>query len=137
MNRADLVAFARETLDTPFLHQGRVAGRGIDCAGVVVHVATRAGLPCSDSTNYGRRPYNGQLESALDAQPCLQRVTRAPLPGDVLLMRFGPSAQHLGIYTGTRLIHAYQTAGRCVEHSLDAAWQRRIVRVYGFLGVDE
>ena len=31
--RDDIVAAAREYLDTPFVHQGRVKGVGIDCAG--------------------------------------------------------------------------------------------------------
>ena len=57
------------------------------------------------------------------------------LPGDLLLMRFAGEPQHLAVFTGETIIHAYQATGRVVEHSLDDKWRRRIVRVYRFVGV--
>lgn len=135
MTRDEIIAWARECVGTPFHHQGRIVGRGIDCAGVIVHVAERAGIQHDSPTNYSRQPHGGMLESILDTQPGLIRVTGEPQPGDVLLMRFGRTAQHLGIFTGTGLIHAYQKVNKCVEHDLDDQWQRRIVRIYRFAEV--
>ena len=56
-------------------------------------------------------------------------------PGDLLLMRFAREPQHLAVLVGENIVHAYANAGRCVEHRLDDAWSRRIVRVYRFAGV--
>lgn len=134
--RAEIVGWARECLDTPFHHQGRIAGIGLDCAGVICHAAARAGLPYDDVPGYGRNPCRSMLETILDAQPGLVRVTGEPQPGDVLLLRLARDPQHLGICTGAGIIHAYETVGKCVEHDMDAAWRRRIVRVYRFAGLE-
>ena len=75
------------------------------------------------------------IESTLDEQPNLMRVTGKPQAGDVLLMRFTGEPQHLAIYAGPNIIHSYQTVGKVCEHILDAKWARRIVRVYRFKGL--
>lgn len=132
MTLEGIVAAARECLGTPFRHQGRVPGVGLDCAGVICHVAHRLGLPYDAPTNYPRDPYQGLLEAALDAQACLQRVD-ALEPGAVLLMRTRREPRHVGIWTGATLIHADETVGRVCEHGLDAGWLRRVVRVYRYV----
>lgn len=134
MTPEDIIAAARECLETPFRHQARVVGVGLDCAGVICHVASRLGLPHDTPHDYPRNPYQGQLEQTLDAQPCLRLLSDVGemQPGDVLLMRFGRAPRHLGVWTGETLIHAYEPAGKCCEHRLDDAWLARVVRVYRF-----
>lgn len=134
MTADDIIAASRETLGTPFRHQGRVLGLGLDCAGVVAHVADRLGLHYNAPTNYPRVPYHGLLEATLDAQPCLERVADMQ-PGDVLVMRFKADLQHLAIWTGTTMIHSYEDAGKCCEHGMDSAWRARLLRVYRFRGL--
>lgn len=127
----DVVAYARECLGTPFHHQGRVCGVGLDCAGVVAHVVERAGYSYTAPTNYGRQPFRGVLEDTLNSQEILHRVPLSDMQkGDILLMRFAKEPQHLAIYTGNGIIHAYETVKKCVEHGLDEPWQKRIVAVY-------
>lgn len=131
-----VISAARECVGTPFRHQGRLIGVGLDCAGVVLHVARALGLPAVDVPGYGRNPSGGRLESALDGQCCVCRVDASALqPGDVLLMRFSSEPQHLAICTGSGIVHAYEAAGACVEHVIDSAWRRRIVRAYRFIEV--
>jgi len=134
---AEIITAARQCVGTPFRHQGRSLDTGLDCAGVALHVANVVGRDALDVTGYGRAPANGQLESALDIQPGLVRVLdiAARQPGDLLLMRFAREPQHLAVLVGENIVHAYANAGRCVEHRLDDAWSRRIVRVYRFAGV--
>jgi len=134
MTADDIIAAARECLGTPFRHQGRIVGIALDCAGVVCHVAESIGLIYDAPTNYPRTPYKGLLEQTLDAQPCLVRADDMR-PGDVLLMRFGREPQHVAIYTGSTVIHAYEAVSRCVEHAIDAEWLSRIVRIYRFQGL--
>lgn len=134
MTPETIILAARELLDMPFRHQGRAPSGKTDCAGVICHVAACHGLPYADQTDYPRRPGGARLESALDEQPCLVRVPVTDMQaGDVLLMKFAGDPQHLGIFTGGTLIHAYETVGKVAEHRIDEAWQRRIVRVYRFV----
>lgn len=136
MTPETIIAAARELLEMPFRHQGRASTGKTDCAGVICHVAESHGLPYVDQTNYPRQPGGSRLESALDDQPCLMRVPlSAKQAGDVLLMRFAGDPQHLAIFTGKTIIHAYETVGKVCEHDLDEAWARRIVRVYRFTEV--
>jgi cell wall-associated NlpC family hydrolase len=133
----DILNHARQCLGTPFRHQGRLIAFGLDCAGVVIHVARQIGAGHIDVEGYGRNPANGQLERTLDAQPCLERVALSErTAGDVLLMRFASDPQHLAICAGETLIHAYESVGRCCEHRLSSLWAARIVRVYRFRGVE-
>lgn len=138
MTAEDLLTAARQCLGTPFRHQGRMVGVGIDCAGVAIHVAQAVGAEYLDVSGYGRIPAGGQLESSLDAQPCLQLLESIAdrAPGDLLLMRFVFEPQHLAICTGQTIIHAYEPVGICCEHDLSTMWSSRIVRVYRFLGVE-
>lgn len=131
-----VVLAARECLDTPFKHQGRWVGRGIDCAGVVVHCARSVGADYQDHKGYPRLPQGRMLADVLDGQPCFRRVTWSERqPGDVLLMRIRREPQHLAVYVGDGyMIHSYQTVGKVVEERLAANWSGRILAVYRFLG---
>lgn len=132
MNAA-AIAYARACLGTPFRHQGRLPGVALDCAGLVLAVAQAVGVEAVDFPGYGRQPFNGQLEAALAAQPCLEPVALADRqPGDVLLLRIARDPQHLAILGEGTLIHAWADAGQVCEHRLDARWEARIVAVYRF-----
>lgn len=131
----DLIDAARACVDTPFHHQGRQPGVGLDCAGLLVVAMQSLGLSPLDRTDYSRTPHGGELESMLDAQPMLARVPIHDMhDGDVLLMRFEKEPQHLALHAGETIIHAYQTVGKVVEHRLDTRWRARIVRVYRVAG---
>lgn len=129
-----LVAAARVCLGTPFHHQGRVAGVGCDCAGLVLIAARAIGHHPPDSEGYGRMPKDGLLRDAVE-QYLVPAVDIAP--GTVVLMQFETDVEprHVAIVGdhpagGLSLIHAYAPARRVVEHALDAAWQARIVALY-------
>ncbi len=136
MTADDILNHARQCLGTPFRHQGRMVGFGLDCAGVAIHVARQIGGGHLDVSGYGRTPADGQLERSLDAQPCLERVALGHRQaGDLLLMRFASDPQHLAICAGETIIHAYEHVGQCCEHRLSSMWAARIVRVYRFRGM--
>lgn len=130
MNVDTLIAAARACLATPFRHQGRIPGRGLDCVGLVVHAAHAAGLDLIDTLAYGRSPCRNMLQAALDAQPALRHVTDRQ-PGDILMMRFAGEPQHLAILTADNtIVHAYAAIERVCEQRLAQVWAARIVRVY-------
>ena len=131
MTADQIIAAARECIGTPFAHQGRILNMALDCAGVAVHVFDRVGCDTDQPAAYSRMPNNSMLEYWADRQPFLKRVD-TPQAGDILLMRFTGEPQHVAIFTGENLIHAYESIGRVVEHRLDDKWRKRIVRVYRF-----
>ncbi len=135
MTPAAIIAAARECIDTPFMHQGRILNRALDCAGVAVHAARSMGMEVQEPAADGSLPNAAMLECWLDRQPFIERAA-VPQAGDLLLMRFTGEPQHLAVFTGENIIHAYQAVGRVVEHVLDAKWRRRIVRVYRFKGLN-
>ena len=47
-SRADVVAAALAWTDTPFHHQARLKGVGVDCVGLVIGVARELGLIAPD-----------------------------------------------------------------------------------------
>lgn len=135
MTPADIVAAARSELGTPFRHQGRVSGKALDCAGLIVRVSDLLGVPATDQRGYSRLPSGAKLETALDGQQNVYRVRRTPLAGDILMLRFNKDPQHLAIYTGENIIHCTNQTGRVVEERFDSMWRARLVRVYQFAGV--
>lgn len=143
MKATEVVAAARETLGTPYAHQGRVNGLALDCAGVPVYVAKKFGVPLTDYTRYGRLPVPAEMRAALDAH--LTRVPVADLRvGDVAWIRFTGEPQHLAlvgdhVFGGLSLIHAYNGngPGRVVEHVLNDAWRSRIVAAWRYPGVEQ
>lgn len=126
----DVIELARECIGTPFKHQGRKVGVGLDCAGVLVHVLNGLGLPYHDDKGYPRRPFDGMLEKILHAEPSLMAVKKTERqPGDLWVCRIKKAPQHLMIYTGQTVIHAYSDTGRVVEQSA-SAWLPTVTHVF-------
>lgn len=133
---AQIIAAASECLGTPFRHQARVPGLGIDCAGLLVHCFKSLALPYHDEMGYPRSPYDGLLESILDSQPSLRRITlQEAQAGDWLVMRIRSAPQHIALHAGERgghpyIIHASSEHGSVVMHRLDHLWRPRVMRAY-------
>lgn len=123
------VAAARAAIGTPFRHQGRSLERGLDCAGLLIHAAREAGYSPVDIEAYARRPSGGLLESAIGLQPYLIPVNGRQ-PGDILLMRFAGDPQHLAIFTGETIIHAWAMVRKVCEHRFTPEWRARTVATF-------
>jgi NlpC/P60 family putative phage cell wall peptidase len=131
----DVVLQARTWLNTPYHHQGRLKGVGVDCAGLIIGVAHELGLSDFEIGGYTPRPDGDSLRRACQAQ--MRPLTLDELaPGDVLLFRFDAHPGHLGFLSGPQtLLHAYLPRRKVVEHGLDAAWWRQVVGCYRLPGV--
>lgn len=143
MRRAEIVEAALELLETPFKHQGRAPGRGIDCVGVYIHVCQVLGIESIDTTGYARDPYDGTLERELDRQPGLYRIAPAEArEGDLLAMRISRAPQHIAIHAGfisgqPYIIHSSEEAGEVCRHRVDSTWRHRILMAYRFKDLEE
>lgn len=137
--REQIVAAARGWLGTPFHHQGRLKGVGVDCAGVIVEVARELGISDVDVQGYGHRPDSRELE-----QLCRDHMTLIPFarskPGDVLLITIDSAPQHLAFRTDIHghwgLLHSYAPARRVVEHGIDQGWAAKIAAAFILPGVE-
>lgn len=132
--RVQIVAEARSWIGTPWVHQHRAKGEGVDCAGLLTSVAHKLGLSDFDVIDYGRLPDGLEMLNICDAH-----MTRIPVtalqPGDAACMRIARLPQHIGIvgdyvHGGLSLIHADSGIGRVVEHQLTGKWLDRIVASY-------
>jgi cell wall-associated NlpC family hydrolase len=144
--RAAVVAEARAWLRTPYIHQHRAKGHGVDCAGLIIGVARALALvaPSFDVNGYSPTPDGTSM-----LRICDQFLTRIPLeqlqPGDVLVYQFsarlGP--QHLGIigdylHGGLTLIQALGTAdgkGSVIEWRITRRRWWTPVQAYSIPGV--
>ena len=129
--KTEIVAEAKTWIGTPFKHQGRVKGLGVDCVGLIIGVAHFFKLTDFDYVNYSHTPDGFLMRQLLD-----QHLYSIPIPeakaGDIVLMRFEAQPQHVGILSDYGIIHAYAQVRRCVEHRLDQHWRSRIVGAYAY-----
>lgn len=134
--RADIVAAARAYLGTPFHHEGRVKGEGLDCVGLVIAVAHELNLSSFDIQGYARQPDPGMFRALLRAH--MDEIGYPALrPGDVLSFAF-IHEQHLAIVSTLEpltIIHCWEKAGACAEHAVDGRWLARLRGCWRYRGV--
>lgn len=132
----EIVDEAATWIGTPFQHQARARGVGVDCIGVVIGVGRALGLWADDFDYkaYGREPLNGVLLREVNRH-CIHIPLRNIGPGCILLMRWYKEPQHAAIFTGDDLIHAASCFGGTVRHRYDMKWQKRTVAAFQFPGV--
>lgn len=134
------VALARSYLGTPFHHQGRLRGVGVDCVGLVLCVARELGhVPADwDVPGYSRLPDGRELVRHLRER--MAEVPQAQMqPGDVVLVAFAKHPQHVGVvgdyrHGGLSLIHADGLRGRVLETRLMFTPAMRFVAAFRFKG---
>lgn len=129
-----IVDEARRWVKTPFQHQGRLIGVGVDCIGLVLGVGRALGILDAPEEPYRIPSRPEHLRNWLDAHMERSLLRK---PGDVLLVRHGTRATHCAIYCGhnprTRTHTMIHALGRgCREHSINADWARRIVAAYRY-----
>ncbi len=127
-----LVATVRGYIGTPFHHQGRLPGVGLDCAGVGVCGLQDCQYPVQDQSGYGRIPTKGMLQQAI-LNHCDLIPLSDVLPGDFLLFAFRDEPQHIAVVsniTPMRIVHSYSEVGQVVENDLDELWQQRLRGCY-------
>jgi cell wall-associated NlpC family hydrolase len=127
--RQRVVSIAKTWLRTPYVHMGRVKGAGCDCATLIAEVYEEAGLVPRVDLDY----YSPQWHLHRDAERYLDRVlsyasvVEEPLPGDVVLFRFGRTFSHGAIVVDwPKIIHAYVGASVSYEDASTAQWLVKI-----------
>ena len=143
ISRDQIIAEARKWLGTPFRHQGRIRGRGVDCVGLLLCVMRDLGIAdwLTEFVTYPRQPMTDRV-----LEVCRARMIEIPLfepmqPGDILVFRVPTVACHTAIVTELHgkpgIVHAYSPAGKVVEHCIDEKWRRRVAGCFLAPGVSE
>lgn len=131
MHKKNIVKYAREMIDTPFIHQGRIPNHGLDCGGLVICSLVAAGYSPKDLANYPEIP-DGSFVELVEEQG--QRIAIDDIePGDFMLFKFEKEPQHIAIVSQInpiQIIHTWQSVGRVVENGFDVYWQRRLTGCY-------
>jgi hypothetical protein len=133
----DVITAAREYLQTPYLHQGRVKGVGIDCIGLPICVCWDLCLSNFNDQNYGEQPSGNLLCDRIGLQ--CDRI-ETPVLGCLLVFRIETLPQHCGIFSHKdgrdTLIHAYQGIDRVKEHTYTEWWIDCLIQAYALPGVE-
>jgi cell wall-associated NlpC family hydrolase len=134
-----VVSCAREYLETPYKHQGRKKGVGIDCIGLPICICQDLRLSTYNNQNYGEAPAGMMLIERISTQ-CTAIKKEFAIDGDLLVFRINRLPQHCGILAskGTRktLIHAYQGCDRVKEHTYTSWWSDRLTHAFRLPGVN-
>lgn len=132
------VEIARSYIDTPYHHQGRVKGHGVDCVGLLVCVAKECGVfdDAWDVTGYSRIP-DGVLLMKHLTENFPQVSQQEMCPGDFVCVAFDRYPQHVGIigdyrHGGLSIIHAHNKSGKVIETRLMFSDAMRFVAAFRF-----
>ena len=130
---ARIVEEARTWRNTPFLHQGRLKGLGVDCAGFIGEVAQNVGISVEIPNDY-RPQEDGTAMMRLLSKHLTFIEMKDVRPGDVLALcdkalRNPEIPRHLAFVTEVKdttifIIHASERGVR--EHRTDGFWLRLI-----------
>ena len=138
---SEILETARSYIGTPFHHQGRKKGVGVDCAGLLVLTAEELGVSTGEASprNYSRFPLVGRK---FYEEVCL-RMLEIPVseivPGSAVMfwIRRPDKPQHIGLWTGAGLLHAWFEAGKVLECSYGPYWKEREYAAFNFRGFSQ
>ena len=124
-----VVAEARSWLRTPYHHQGRIKGVGVDCAMLLCEVYHAVGLiPYIDP-----RPYPPDWHLHRGQERYLQWVSEyadaveSAEPGDVALYQFGRTKSHGAIVISwPTVVHSYRGEGCVLADGTQAKLEGRL-----------
>ena len=116
-------------LGTPYHHQGRVKGVGVDCATLLCEVYEKVGL----MDHLDPRPYPPDWHMHQLGQRYLEHVLSVcyevdePQPGDIVLYHFGKCISHGAIVVEwPTIIHSYIHQGVILQDGTKGSLARRI-----------
>lgn len=135
-----VVAEAQTWIGTPFHHEARLKGVGVDCVMLLAEVYERAGIV--DHIMVPHYPPDWHMhhdaEKYTDNLPVYARqIEGPPLPGDIAVFRFGRTFSHGTIVVEwPRLIHAYWAVGVVWGDATLNPLKNRVVRFFSPFGED-
>ncbi len=112
--RAAVLAEARTWLGTPYHHRARIKCAGVDCAQILIAVYASVGLIDEFDPGYYPSDFMMHRDEERYLGFVLERAheVHEPLPGDIVLYKFGRCFSHAGIVIDwPQIIHSYRGLG--------------------------
>lgn len=132
--RQQIVDEARTWLGTPFVHQGRLKGVGVDCIGLVICVARDLAIYDYDFNNYRVIPNPRKMGDELKKNLIPKKYEDLQM-GDIIWFRIRSLPQHVGIKTDTGFIHAYSENKKVLEVDFTGKWIDLVYQIFSYHGV--
>jgi len=139
VTRKNIIEKAREYLNTPFVHQARKKGIGVDCIGLIVGIAKELELFNYDHTVY-KRYSDGTLLMEHMKKVFIPIAVEDRQPGDVIIYwvnHISKHPQHVGVMTDIGILHTYDKVKKVVETHTHYNWDERITHAFQWPGVSE
>ncbi|MCF6197059.1 MAG: hypothetical protein L3J50_10200, partial [Emcibacter sp.] len=89
LHRQKIFLTARDCVGSPFRHQGRDPASGLDCVGLIVHVAKALNLGAFDYTGYKKIPGREAISHYAGRVGFLKKPMTRMASGGVVILRFG------------------------------------------------
>lgn len=139
-SKADIVARARAMIGTPWRHQGRSPGRGLDCVGLLVKVSHELGIADEDFVTYSR--YTTGIEAiGFFAQRGIPIEIEAAGPGDAVVITDTMFPNHCGILAERdgmlMIVHAHAGRRAVIEEQYTGPLVKQTVAAFAFPGVSD
>lgn len=115
----ETVTRARALVGTRFRLHGRDPATGLDCVGLIVCVYPAITTP---PEGYALRGGTAEGFAAMFIANGMKQREGDPHAGDILLLRPSAAQYHLGVWSGTSLIHADAVLRRVVETPGALSW---------------
>jgi len=127
--RQAVVAEALTWVGTPFHHEARLKGKGVDCAQLLIGVYSAPGVDAIEAFEPKHYSYQWHLHRSEEIYLVILRqlgheIPGPPLPGDVAVWKVGRAYSHAAIVIDWPLVvHACAPPlGRCLrENALESA----------------
>lgn len=122
IRRPWVVAEAESWLETPFHHEARVKGAGVDCGQLLIAVYSKFGfMPDLKVPHYSSDfALHRSEEWYRNIVETYAQVVEVPRPGDLVLFKYGRSHSHGAIVTAwPQIIHAWMTLGKVCRFRAD------------------
>jgi NlpC/P60 family putative phage cell wall peptidase len=108
--RAQIIEEARTWIGTPYHHNARSKGVGVDCVQFIIAVYNACGLTFIGDADYSHDWHLHRSEERyLNGVARYGRKVDQPDPGDLALFKFGRCVSHGGLILpdGAGIIHSY------------------------------
>lgn len=129
ITREQFIEELRTWIGTPFHHQGRWKGLGVDCAGLVVGPLVELGI--MEVLKADNRTYKHKAGHKLLVERLMLIANEIPKEeiklGDILLFTIYRYPQHVAIKSyNDNVIHVTEDRG-VIEEELDDMWKKRFL----------
>jgi cell wall-associated NlpC family hydrolase len=141
VSRAEVIAAARTWIGTPFHHQARQKGVGVDCVGLTIGVALELGLVDEDTVKTLPIDYKPHPDPKLMRQLLCDNMNAVwpPQPGDWIYISMPNNLPtHVALVTGKgSIIHADSHCKQVAEHPFPDSFLRIARGAFAYRGVSD